>query len=123
MQSPFLTHFYSHILTSNRTKRSPLENKVTDLPSPANAVGSDLILRGVSRGPLARAGVIFVEHSGRDRLVLRTGVLMGLGSPPRMSVQKIAQHPKPTRRNPFLGEREFVHRVYKFFPSLAVPLA
>ena len=76
MQSPFLTHFYSHIQTSNRTQRSPLENKVTDLPSPANAVGSDLILRGVSRGPLARAGVIFVERSGRDRLVLRTGVLI-----------------------------------------------
>ena len=68
-------------------------------------------------------GAIFVDHPCDERLALRTGVLNGLGSPPRMAVQKIAQHPKPTRRNPFLGEREFVHRVYKFFPSLAVPLA
>ena len=69
------------------------------------------------------AGVIFVDHPRDERLALRTGVLMGLGSPPRMAVQKIAQHPKPTRRSPFLGEREFVHRVYQFPPRLAVPLA
>ena len=75
------------------------------------------------RGTLRRSRMVLVDHPRHDRLALRTGVLMGLGSPPRMSVQKIAQHPKPTRRNPFLGEREFVHRVYKFFPSLAVPLA
>ena len=68
------------------------------------------------------AGVIFVDHPRHDRLALRTGVLMGLGSPPRMSVQKIAQYPKPTRRIAFLAEREFVHLVDQPFPSLSIPL-
>ena len=75
------------------------------------------------RGTLRRSRMVLVDHPRHDRLALRTGVLMRLGRPPRMAVQEVAQHPIPTRRIAFLAEREFVHRVYKFFPSLAVPLA
>ena len=56
-------------------------------------------------------------------LALRTGLLVGLGRLFRMAVQKVGQHPKPTRRTAFLAERELVHLGQQLFSVLAVPLA